>query len=172
MKRKKIFVRLMLTTIILCLSVTPVSATNNDTVRGYIWNQLTGEVMPYASSNYQPEVDIPVATIDTKTIHGKVRDGRNIRPELLYMYQFISYTQTSATLDWEKEYVGVTRVDNSKSNSSTTLEFEAQDSGTWEASISSCFETSAELDAVVAKVNVTSSICGTVSRSWTSVKYP
>lgn len=168
MNREKIFIRLMLTAIILCLSVTPVSATNNNTVRGYIWNQLTGEVMPYDQSNYQPEVGIPVATIDTKTKYGKVIDGSDIKLRLLYMYQFINYTQTSATLDWEKKYVGVTRVDNSKSNNPTTLEFEAQDSGTWEASVSSSFETSAEFDAVVAKASATSSISGTASRSWTS----
>lgn len=167
MNRKKIFIKLMLTAIILCLSVTHVSATNNNTTRGYIWNQLTGEVKPYDQSNYQSEVDIPVDN-NTQTIHSKVQNDNVIKPKLLYMYQFIRYTQTSATLDWEKKYVGVTRVDNSRSSSPTILEFQAQDSGTWEASISSSFETSAELDAVVAKVNVTSSIGGTVSRSWTS----
>jgi hypothetical protein len=102
MNRKKIFIKLMLTAIILCLSVTHVSATNNNTTRGYIWNQLTGEVKPYDQSNYQSEVDIPVDN-NTQTIHSKVQNDNVIKPKLLYMYQFIRYTQTSATLDWEKK---------------------------------------------------------------------
>lgn len=73
----------MLTSIILCLSVTPALATNNNNFRGYIWNQLTGEVIPYDQSNYQPVVEIPSDTIDTEPIQDKVRDGSDIKPQIV-----------------------------------------------------------------------------------------
>ncbi len=169
MRLKKIALLTVLSISVLCLSLTPMSAEKkysqkSSNITGYIWNESTGTSTTYDPANFPTEV---TNTVNPDKQHKENAEGI-IVPMLLYMYTFDHYSETSSNLDWQKQYVGVTRIDNSKSISPTTLTFTASASGSFGISGTTGLETSAEKDAIVAKVKISSSVSGTASRSWTA----
>ena len=168
MKNKK------LTAIFVCIAVFSTFGLNafaaeKDTTQnsiGIIWNQSTGEVTQYDPSTFKNEEIIPIKAEKLPTSKNSKSSviGRGISLPVLD-----HYSETSESLNWTQKYVGVTRVDNSGNQyTGASIIFTATSTDSWSASGTYGTEVSAEMDLIVAKVNVTSSLQATVTRSWTN----
>lgn len=82
--------------------------------------------------------------------------------------RFLYYDQKSKVTDYKAKYIGSARVDNRNNTQPSTITFSATNSGTWTVGSSVNLSGKTEINAVVAKVDATVSIGGTVSRSWSS----
>lgn len=168
MKLKRTVIAFLLSSSMLFMSAAPSFAAERrqaENAKGYIWDQSTGKVITYDPSTFQSAVTTSL-TLNEKETENRSKPSI-VTPDSL-MPVFDHYSENSETLNWKQEYVGVTRVDNSKSSAPADIIFQAVSSGSFSISGTVGVETSTELNAILNKVKVTASISGTSSRSWST----
>ncbi len=171
MKTKKTLTVILMIVLVFS-SMVPVlakSQSEKGTSIGIIWDEETGKTTYYDLDN--PLKDKPIH-LDKQPSNEDIENAKkkksDISPQAL-MPVLIRYDQDSARINYEAEYVGFTRVDNSKNLfTPASIIFIADDTDSFSASTSATYETGLELDAIVAKVQATVTIGGTVKREWTA----
>lgn len=164
MKFKKVSVIILS----VCLLLIPFSAfaSQPTDVTYYLYDESTGQGQVIDPSTYTEQISLDPAPSSNKIIQKKYNSTGEIQPMWLYE-QLVRYDQTSAYIDWEQKSLGVFRVDNKSNSSPATATYKATTSGTTTASGTVTGTAGTELNLMIAKVDATVSIGGTLSRSWT-----
>ena len=136
---------------------------------GFIWNEDTNEAEYYGIEELMEmeETEEIIDQIEQDIQNNQDNDAPTIKPRA-ELKTFLRYDQKSTSRDNKAKYVGSARVDNRNGSQSATISFTATNSGTWTVGVSGNLSGKTEINAVVAKVDATVSIGGTVSRSWSS----
>lgn len=162
-KGKKMKVFLIFSVLLVFLSQS-IYASNNEG-ENYIWNEETNLKTYYDNHNIEEEE--LKRNIDSFMDLELENKNNEIQPLAEYR-TFKYYDQKSKVTDYKAKYVGSVTVDNSDYPRESTILFTASNSGTWSVGTSINLSGTTEINAVVAKVNVTADIGGTVSRSWSN----
>lgn len=97
---------------------------------------------------------------------GTIEESSVVSPRLV-MREFVGYDSSANSRNLKYTHVGTVEGKNPTGNKAT-LYFYYQTSGTTSASLGSTVTTQVEIDAIIAKVNVSLGVTTSTSRSWTA----
>lgn len=129
----------------------------------YLWDITTGEVIEYNPDSVQ---EYPIDESIDFSSKGIDSGASIITPDGLLMEVFTNYSAKSQTTALKGKLVNRVTLTNGGSKDAN-LFFETTSSGSWSASASTSATGSIELKSIVANVNATMSVGGTLTRTWT-----